>query len=110
MSSNQISIKEIFQKNKPEIVFLVIGLALGVYLNWETAAIIFFLVLIHVILHPISSRIFSALGVLSLVIMAFMLFWERESRAEEFAIYSFYFLFLAILMAIFEIRKDKSKV
>lgn len=93
-------------RKKLHIGIVLVGMALGIYLNWNIAEVIFFGIFIWSILEYVPSRILAIPAIFFLAIAPFLLILDRKERAEEFAIYAYYFLVMAVLAGIYEIRKE----
>lgn len=92
------------------IAATIIGIAIGVYLDWEVMEILIFGIFIWSVLGHIPSRILAIPALIFLSIMPFLLVSGRKDRAEEFAIYAYYFLVITVIMGIYELRRDKLNV
>jgi len=101
-----------FGLNKPikyylNIIIAIIGVALGVYLNWSFANIIAFGVVIYYLLNPFPS-IYLINGFIFCLIMAlFSLGIHRQERAEEIAVLSFFLLVMIIIAKYSELKAKK---
>ena len=91
-----------------EIIFLVLSVAMGIYFQWEIMNLLFLLILLRLIIHPIPSRFPAGMAVTFLVFTAILLVFKRDNWAENTAIFAYYFLILTVSMGIFEIRQEKS--
>ena len=96
-----------FSKRNIDIGITVIAIVLGIYLGWGNMEILIFGIFIWSILRSISSQHMAIPALFFLSITPFLLILERKEKAEEFAIYAYYFLVLAVIMGIYEIRKDE---
>lgn len=104
----KIEINEIIKKITKKHIdtfLVVVAVILGVYLGWENMEVIIFALFVWSILNPIPSRYFALGALLSLSLMILLLVLKKELRAEEFAIYAYYFLVLTTIMGIYELRE-----
>lgn len=79
---------------------------MGHYLNWAFGEIAVFMIFIWMILNPFPSRIAASLALIFLSLSPLLLALKEEVLAEQMSIYAFYFLFMTVLMAIYELKKD----
>lgn len=91
-----------------DIGIVFVAFAIGLYLEWDIFDITIFSVFIWALLNPIRSRYFVMVSIFFLAIDPFLLLLERKDQAEQFAIYAYYFLAMAVLMGIFEIWQEKN--
>lgn len=103
----KIDLKLFLTERNINIGVTIIGIALGVYLNWEVVEVVIFGIFIWSILEYIPSRILAIPALVFLSATPFLLILERKDRAEEFAIYAYYFLAMAVIMGIYELRREK---
>ena len=108
MQNEEDKFKEIIIKNKVDVSLLIGAMLLGIFLDWGNIEIIIFTIFIGSILRPIASKYFAIPALFFLSITPFLLILKREERAEEFAVYAYYFLVMAVLMGIYEIRRDEA--
>ena len=92
-----------------DVVILLAAILLGLYFDWTNMEIIIFVIFVGIILHPVPSRRLAIPALFFLVIVPFLLIFKKEVRAEEFAVYAYYFLIMAVIMGIYEIRKGDKK-
>ena len=85
------------------------SLLLGFYLKWDMQNILSFSFVIWIILNPISSQLLAKGALVFLSFVPLLLIIKRESRAEQFAIFAYYFLVLTVIMAIIEYKKEQNK-
>lgn len=100
-------LKEFFKYRKLDIVMLIAGAILGVIFGWSVLEIIIFLVFLWSFLGPISSRILIFPAIFFLAFTPFLLILKFNERAEEFSVYAYYFLVMAVIRGIIEVRKEK---
>ena len=108
--SNNLFSPNMFSRRNIDIGITVFAIILGIYLGWGNMEILIFGIFIWSILKPISSRYMAIPALFFLSITPFLLILERKEKAEEFAIYAYYFLVLAVIMGIYEIQKDKKEL
>lgn len=99
--------KEINEK-KINAAIILAAIILGIFLNWGNAETVIFTIFIASILNPISSRYFAAPALFFLALTPLLLILDRQEKAEEFAIYAYYFLVIALISGFQEIRKENS--
>ena len=108
-SEKKFDIKEFVSCRKVDVGFVVAGIIFGTLLNWDVIEIIFFAVFIWSIVGPIVSRYLAIPALFFLAFTPILLALGREVRAEEFAIYAYYFLVMAVICGILEVRAEKSE-
>lgn len=87
--------------------FLLAGVVFGIALDWDLVDIVIFAVFIWSILGPIASRWLALPALFFLVFTPLLLFLDREGRAEEFAVYAYYFLVMAVIRGVIELRSER---
>ena len=102
-------IKKITQKKIINSIIILLALGMGIYFHWGLISILIFLIFIAVILRPVSSRILAFPALFFLILTPIALIFEKDDIAENLAIYAYYFLVMATIMAIYEIRKEDIK-
>lgn len=100
----QFNIKEFVVRRKLDVGFLLAGIIFGTLLDWDVVEIIFFSVFIWSIVGPITSRYLALPALFFLSFTPILLALDRDARAEEFAIYAYYFLVMAVIRGIIEVR------
>lgn len=100
----QFDLKEFVMRRKVDVGFVLAGIILGTVLNWDVIEIIFFAVFIWSIVGPIASRYLAIPALFFLSFTPILLALDREARAEEFAVYAYYFLVMAVIRGIIEVR------
>ncbi len=115
-----LKIKEIFNfrknsvKKMLNIVLLLLALAVGVYFEWNVIEIIILLIFVGIVFHPIPSRILAMPALGFLIITSFLIIFKENEKAKmlagELAVYAYYFLVMAVVMGIYEVRKDSKKI
>lgn len=80
------------------------ALALGIFLDWNIVEVLIFGVFIWSILEYIPSRLLAIPALFFLSATPFLLILERKERAEEFAIYAYYFLVMTVIMGVREVN------
>ena len=81
---------------------------LGLYLKWEMQNVLMFSFVIWIILNPVSSQFFAKITLCFLVFVPLLLIGNRDDQAEQFAIFTFYFLVLTVVSAIIEFKKKQT--
>lgn len=105
-SEKKFDLKEFVMRRKVDVGFLFAGIVFGTLLNWDVIEIIFFAVFIWSIVGPIASRYLALPALFFLAFTPILLVLDREARAEEFAIYAYYFLVMAVIRGLIELRGD----
>lgn len=90
-----------------DIFFTALAMFLGVYFKWSAQEIIVFGFFIWIILNPVSSRTVAIPAMFFLSLTPLFLMVGSESYSEKSAIYAYYFLVMAMIMGIYEVRKNK---
>lgn len=103
----EFDIKDFIKRRKVDLLFLFAGLFLGVYFDWTIVQVLIFLAFIWSLLGPIRSRYLAVSSLFLLGLTVILLLLERTERAEDFAIYTYYFLAMAVIRAIIEVRTEK---
>lgn len=103
----QFDFKGFIMRRKVDVGILLAGIIFGTLLNWDVIEIAFFAVFIWSIVGPIASRWLALPALFFLTFTPILLVLNREARAEEFAIYAYYFLVMAVIRGIIEIRGEK---
>lgn len=98
-----------FRKRKGELFFLLAGLFIGIYFDWTSAQILIFLIFLWSFLGPIASRYLAVVALFFLCLTPVLLIFKRAERAEDFAIYAYYFLVMAVIRAIVESRNEENE-
>lgn len=104
-----MNLKEWMNKNKVFLGFILTAIILGIFLDWKNMEVIIFAIFIGIIIKPISSRYLAAPALFFLIFIPFLLIFDKEDRAEEFAIYVYYFLIMSVFMGIYEVIKNNKK-
>lgn len=95
------------KKRKTDVALLLVGMLLGVFLDWTMIEIAIFMLFIWSIVGPIQSRFLAVPALFFLSFTPILLLLGREARAEEFAVYAYYFLVMAVIRGIVEVRLEK---
>jgi hypothetical protein len=104
-----MDLKDQMKNNKAFIVFILLAIILGIFLNWGNIEILIFAIFIGIIIKPVSSRYLAIPALFFLALTPFLLIADREERAEEFAIYAYYFLIMAVIMGVYEVTRENRK-
>lgn len=91
------------------IVFLFIALAMGIHLKLTVWDILTLLIFTGVILNPVSSKIIAIPALFLLIFSPLALIFKKIYLSEQLAIYAYYFLILAVIMGIYELKKDSQQ-
>lgn len=100
-------IKKMTAQKGLNIFLLLLAVILGGYFQWGIMNTLIFLIFIGIILRPVSSRIMAFPALFFLVLTPFALILKQDLLAENFAIYAYYFLIMAVIMGIREVRSEK---
>lgn len=99
-----------FVKHRPaDVGFTVAGIFLGVFLGWNIVQVAVFAVFIWSILGPIPARLLALPALFFLALVPFLLAVKMEDQAEEYSVYAYYFLVMAVIRAIIEVRAEKDE-
>ena len=93
-------------KNAIELVFFALAVAMAFYFKWEMMNLAFFLVFLHLLIHPIPSRWPAGAAIAFLVLTALLLVFDQEDLAEKSAILAYYSMILIVVMAIGEKEEE----
>jgi len=97
----------ILRKRKKEAIFVIAGMLLGIFLDWTMIEVAIFAIFIWSVLGPIQSRFLAVPALFFLALTPILLALGREARAEEFTVYAYYFLVMAVIRGIIEVREDE---
>lgn len=100
-------IEALVKSRRADAVVLLAGVVLGVFLDWTMIEIAIFMFFIWSIVGPIPSRFLAVPALFFLSFTPILLLLGREDRAEEFAVYAYYFLVMAVIQGIVEVRSEK---
>lgn len=93
---------------KVDVGMIVASILLGIILDWTSIEILIFAVFVWSIVWSIPSRLLAMPALFFLVCVPFLLLINREVRAEEFAVYAYYFLVMAVIRGIIEVRSEEN--
>ncbi|MFC1644676.1 hypothetical protein ACFL08_01460 [Patescibacteria group bacterium] len=110
MVKEKDKIVEFLKKNKVDLTFLSGAILVGIFLGWNNMEVLIFTVFVGIILRPVSSRYLAIPALFFLVLAVFMMILGNVKRADEFAIYVYYFLIMAVVMGVYEIRMEEKRV
>lgn len=88
---------------------IAFSLLLGFYLKWDMQNVLIFSFVIWIILNPISSQLLARGALVLLSLVPLLLIIKRENRAEQFAIFAYYFLVMTVAVAIIEFKKEQKR-
>ncbi|MFA6973566.1 MAG: hypothetical protein WC238_02375 [Parcubacteria group bacterium] len=89
-------------RNVVEIIFLALAVAMAAYFQWELMNLAFFLVFLHLLIHPIPSRFPAGAAIAFLVLTALLLVFGMKDWAEKMAVLAYYSMILIVVMALYE--------
>lgn len=107
-SAGKFDIKALVSRRKLDLGILFGSIIFGILLNWDAVEIIIFAVFIWSIIGPILSRYLALPAIFFLSFTPILLLLNREERAEEFAVYAYYFLVMTVIRGIIEVRNEKN--
>jgi len=99
LKNNQIN--QYLTRKYFDYAIITLSLLLSFYLKWEMQSVIEFSFVIWLILKPIPSKLLSKIALCFLAFVPFLIV-HRADRAEQFAIFAYYFLVLTIIMVVIE--------
>jgi len=102
-------LKKITPKKVLNLCFLLAALGMGIYFQWGIMGTLIFIIFIGTILRPVSSRIMAVPALFFLVLTPFALIAKQDVIAENLAIWAYYFLIMATIMGIYEVRQEKDE-
>jgi hypothetical protein len=103
----KINLRKLFSESGKDLALVLAAVLLGVFYDWTNMEIIIFGLFVAAIIKPIPTRFFAFWALFFLALTPMLIFLERRERAEELAVYAYYFLVLAVMMGVFEIRQKK---
>lgn len=101
-------IETFIKGRKLDMGFLLAGVLLGIFFSWNIVEIAIFAVFIWSIIGPIASRHLAWPALFFLAFTPILLTLGRKVQAEEFAIYAYYFLVMAVIRGIIEVRSESA--
>ena len=106
----RMDFESFFRNRKVDAIFVLAGVLLGVFFGWNIVEIAIFALFIWSIVGPIQSRYLAWPALFFLAFTPILLIMKRDTQAEEFAIYAYYFLVMAVIRGIIEVRQEKSNI
>jgi len=107
MTIKKEMLKKIFIKRNIDIIITALAMLMGAYFDWKITEIVIFGIFIWIVLNPVSSRLMAIPALAFLIFTPFLLIFKKPLLAEESAIYAYYFLIMATLMGIYEVKKEE---
>jgi hypothetical protein len=98
------------KQRKIDALIVLMGIILGVFFGWNIVEIAIFAVFIWSIVGPIKSRYLAWPALFFLAFTPILLIIKRDAQAEEFAVYAYYFLAMAVIRGIIEVRREKNEL
>ncbi len=95
-------------KRKIDMGIMFASIIFGMFLNWSVIGIAIFAVFIWSIIGPIPSRVLALPALFFLAFTPILLAMGRNAQAEEFSIYAYYFLVMAVVRGVVEVREEKT--
>lgn len=110
MNNNQYEsrLQNFFNHRKFDAVLLTMGAILGVIFDWSAVEVVIFLIFLWSLIGPLSSRILIGAVIFFFSFTPVFLVFDNMDRAEEFSVYAYYFLVMAVIRAIIEVRNEKN--
>ncbi len=106
----RLDFESFVRSRKVDALFVLVGVLLGVFFGWNIVEIAIFALFIWSIVGPIQSRYLAWPALFFLAFTPILLTMNRDTQAEEFAIYAYYFLAMAVIRGIIEVRQEKSNI
>lgn len=103
-SEKQFDMKKFITRRKVDVGLVLVGIIFGTLLDWDVIEIALFAVFIWSVIGPIASRYLALPALFFLAFTPVLLVLGREARAEEFSVYAYYFLVMAVIRGIIEVR------
>jgi len=103
-------LKKIRSKFALDSIFVVGVVFMGLFLHWKIAEIVIFTFFIWIILNPIPSSYPAAGAIFFLILTPIFLISGNAIIADQIAIYAYYFLIMAVIMGIYELKKEKEEM
>lgn len=100
----------LWRERRVDLVVLFLGVLLGAFFQWNIVEIFIFVIFLWSIVGPLSSRVLAVPALFFLSATPLLLILDREDQAETFAVYAYYFLVMAVIRAIVELRKENKNV
>jgi len=100
---------KMWQQRKVDVLIVVAGVLFGAFFEWDLVEIFIFAIFLWSIVGPLSSRVLAVPALFFLSVTPLLLALGRDDQAEIFAVYAYYFLVMAVVRAIVEMRADEQK-
>lgn len=92
-----------------EPMILLSAVALGWYFQWEIGNIVFFVLFLILVMHPISSR-FTASGTIAMLLATVaLLVSQKKDLAETTSIWTYYLMIFTAIMVLGEMSKGEKE-
>ncbi len=98
---------DLWHHRRTDALILVAGTLLGAYFGWDVVEIFIFLVFLWSILGPVPSRLLAVPALFFLSATPVLIAFDRSETAETYAVYAYYFLAMAVIRGIVELRDDQ---
>lgn len=99
----------LWKTRKVDAFIFIAGICVGAFFEWDLVETFVFLVFLWSLLGGLSSRILAIPALAFLSATPILLIFNREDQAEQYAVYAYYFLVMAVIRAVFELREDEKK-
>ena len=103
-------LKKLIEKTRPkaylEVVLILFSVGMGIYFQWEIANLIFFVLFVIILLHPISSRIPASGAIILLIATAGLLIAKQSDWAETSAIWAYYLMIFTAVLSFSELSGE----
>lgn len=103
----EYKIEKYFTKKYFDYFLLTIAFLIAVYVDWGLKQIVAGLAVLFVILNPIKSEVFAKAALYILAIVPIALIFGRDGKAEKLATAAYGMLVMTVVMAIWEMKKEK---
>lgn len=100
------NVKSFFIQRYKELSIVILGLMTGIYFHWEILDITVFVIFLWSILGPIPSYYLGRVSLVLLIFLPFLLFLEQKEFAEKLSVYCYYFIVMAVIRAIVELKTN----
>lgn len=97
------------KKQKWNLAWVLLGVLTALFLEWNIVQTAILAVFIWALVGPIASRYLILPALFFLALLPILLAMGREDQAEEFAIYTYYFLVMTVVRGIIELQSPSAE-
>ncbi|QQS61217.1 MAG: hypothetical protein IPN70_05020 [Candidatus Moraniibacteriota bacterium] len=97
----------LWKEKKLHAIFMILGVIMGAFFQWDLVEIFIFFIFLWSIMEKVPSRMLAIPALIFLCATPLLLVFEREDQAEAYAVYAYYFLVMAVIRAVSELREDE---